>query len=158
MAQKSKTKNFYYWRKFQVFTYFSTFGEFYLVKLQKSWKKSMLGSVGEGSINKIWKYVSNVILIHWQNLRQHSPTLIFVPNPFRVFISTYESFNFCIKLAKVGFCLFPPAGPLCVQFWDFHSDHHTHLKCSSRYFSSLGMLIAEFWLVIDFSKIWQGDV
>ena len=34
---------------------------------------------------------------------------IFVPNPFRVFVSTYESFNFCIKIAKVGFCLFPPA-------------------------------------------------
>ena len=34
---------------------------------------------------------------------------IFVPNPFRIFISTYETFNFCIKITKVGFCLFPPA-------------------------------------------------
>ena len=38
--------------------------------------------------------------------------LILVPNPFRVFIRTYESFNFCIKITKVGFCLFPPVGPL----------------------------------------------
>ena len=33
----------------------------------------------------------------------------FCANPFRVFIRTYESFNFCIKITKVEFCLFPYA-------------------------------------------------
>ena len=33
---KDEKKIVYYWSKFQVFAYFSTFGEFYLVKIQKS--------------------------------------------------------------------------------------------------------------------------
>ena len=49
MAQIWKTKNFYYWRKLQVFINFSTFGEFYLVKKPKPWKESWMDLLGKGS-------------------------------------------------------------------------------------------------------------
>ena len=81
MAQRSKTKIFYYWRKFQVFTYFSTFGEFYLVKKQKPWKKSRMDQFVKSSDNVFWKYGLKMDPEHWQNLWRIGPSMIF----FKVF-------------------------------------------------------------------------
>ena len=63
-------------------------------------------------LSKIHPKLKNRWILEIFSNNKNFLSLIFVPNPFRVFISTYESFNFYIKIPKVGFCLFPPVGPL----------------------------------------------